>query len=353
MKFDIDFANIDQKYRKRTSRSGGLSEELLTSLVNDATNHVNANVVSATGDDVVNYADLKSSSEAIDSLRNGEIAFVVLAGGAGTRIGCSKPFIRLPKLGMTLAINKLFQSVLTTSQGQFEVPTWFMASPEMSVQLLDHLKNVVPQPSNVTVFEQFESYRLTTDNRIMFTDHGTPMMYPTGHGDVGPALVESGILDDHQNIKHCVIVNCDNVLASLDLRLLTHHITTNRSVTCEVIARQSSDVGGVLARVDGKLQIVEQFRLSNDVIERSLYHNTNSMIISVEALRKELCWRWYRVNKHVDDDTVVQYERLLQQYTEDFESNYVLVDRHQRYLPIKTEADTLLADNILDGNRRT
>lgn len=347
-----DLAAVKPEVKARLNRPGALDEGQLLGLVATQPQQAVNEPEHAAANDVVRYDDLVEWQPGIDAVRAGEVAFVVLAGGAGTRAGGPKPFMRLPKLGITLMANKLVQSAFATHEGEVvQAPIWFMTSPDILERFARHLDGLVPQPAAGIVFEQFESYRLTVDNRLVFTEPGVPELHPTGHGDVGPALVESGVLDEHPEVKHCVIVNCDNVLASLDPVLLARHIGSGAAVTCEVVERRGSDSGGVLAWVDGQLQVVEQFRLPDGFADEARYHSTNSMIIDVKALRQQLMWRWHRVRKHVNDRIVVQYERMLQQYTENFKTDYVLVDRERRYLPVKTEADLLRADEKLNGNR--
>lgn len=345
-----DLASVHPDIKARLNRRGALTEDKLLSLVtatqDDISEAEHANV-----GDVTNYDSLYSWQPACDAIRAGEIAFVVLAGGAGTRAGGPKAFMRLPKLGITLMANKLVQSGFATHEGEIiQAPTWFMTAPEIFEKMALHLGGLSPQPEGC-VFEQFESYRLSVDNRLAFTAPGVPELHPTGHGDVGPALVESGVLNDSPNVKHVVIVNCDNVLASMDPMVLTHHLETGTHVTCEVVERQKTDRGGIPIWVDNRLQIVEDFRLPAEFVEGARYHNTNTMIVSVEALRSEVPWRWNRVRKQVGERIVVQHERLVQQYTEAFPTQYVLVERDRRYLPIKSEADLVHADEVLNGNR--
>lgn len=347
-----DLEHVKPEFKSRVERTGGLSEQRLLSLVCATSQALDGEIEHAQDSDVVRYENLTTWQTGIDAVKAGEVAFVVLAGGVGTRAGGPKPFMRLPKLGITLMANKLVQSAFATHDGEVvQAPVWFMTSPDILERFARHLDGLVPQPAAGIVFEQFESYRLTVDNRLVFTEPGMPELHPTGHGDVGPALVESGVFDEHPEVKHCVIVNCDNVLASLDPVLLTHHIESGVPVTCEVVEHRKGTPGGVLVWVDGQLQVVEQFRLPEGFADAAKYHNTNSMIISVDALKAEMPWRWYRVRKQVGDRIVVQHERLLQQYTENFKANYVLIDGDRRYLSVKTETDLVRADEKLNGNR--
>jgi len=349
-----DLSDVDEEYVRRFRRSGGLDEQTLLSLV--ANQHNVADKCDAEhpeSRDVTDYAHLTPSHAILGerAVKNGEIAYIVLAGGAGTRIGKPKAFITLPKLGISLVANKLLQSVLVSHDNEIlNVPTFFMTQPGMMTQFAEHLNCMSPTPQ-CTVFEQFESYRLLPDNRLDFVSPGVPNMYPCGHGDVGAALIESGVLSDNPRIKHVIIVNVDNVLASPDMAILGKHIMSGVDVTCEVVKSAESDKGGRLAWVNGKLQIIEDFRLDERFVKDAQYCNTNTMIVSSSALLCQISWRWHRVRKIIENKIVVQHERLLQQYTEEFDTSYVLVPRDRRYVPIKNEDDLWLADKALNGNR--
>ncbi len=349
-----DLTSIKPEVRARLRRPGALTEEQLLTLVSGGGQDTQVSDVDhAQAIDVVNYDSLVSWQSGCDAVRAGEVAFVVLAGGAGTRAGGPKAFMRLPKLGITLTANKLMQSGFVTHEGEvIQAPTWFMTSPFFFVEMALALGGLSPRMVGC-VFEQFESYRLRVDNRIEFTEPGVPELYPTGHGDVGPALIESGVLADNSNVKYVVIVNCDNVLASLDPIVLSHHIETGTQVTCELVQRIRGDRGGIPVWVENRLQVIEDFRLPEGFADESPYHNTNTLIVNVEALKQNMPWRWNRVRKQVGTRIVVQHERLVQQYTEVFDTRYVVVDRNRRYLPVKFEGDLFRADEVLNGNRRT
>lgn len=346
-----DLGNVRPETKQRVNRHGAMTERELLSLVLNPQQNDAFDVDQANERDLVRHDDIAASKAGADAIRSGEVAFVVLAGGAGTRIGESKAFLRLPKVGITLAAAKLTQASVVTDDGEFlQAPTWFMTSPALSARMVSHLSSLIPTPTGV-VFEQFESYRLSVNSRLRFVEQGVPDLYPTGHGDVGLAMLESGVWDDNPGVKHVVIVNCDNVLGSLDLATLSHHLETGAHVTCEVVERRPHDGGSCVAWADGRLQAIENFRLPVDFVEQARYGSTNTMIVSVKALTTPIPWRWHRVRKIIDSRIVVQHERLLQQYTEAFPAQFVLVDAARRYLPIKTESDLARAGELLDGNR--
>lgn len=353
-----DMSRVVPDLRKRVERPGGLSEQALLDLVarppsSDVTDYEPASVadtVRPTPDDVL------LGEEAI---ARGEVAFVVLAGGSGTRTGEPKAFLRLPKVGITLATHKLQQASCLAYDGSvLRAPAWFMVSPQDAQRFVFHMSVLCPPPDGCA-FTQFESYRLKPNYRIDFTDRGIADLHPTGHGDVGPALVESAVLRDNPKVKHCVIVNVDNVLASIDPATVGLHLRSGRHVTCEVFQARSDEPtmgspgglsSGGLVWVDGRLQVVDGFRLPPNALSAVPLRNTNTMIVSRTALEADVAWSWHRVRRVVAGRVVVQHERLLQQYTAENETTFVLVDRDQRYLSIKTVTDVMDADVRLNGN---
>lgn len=337
---------VAPELRKRVQRAGGLSEQELASLTtrpdsDPALYHPDH----ASEKDVTAWTEVTSADESVGdrSIQNGEVAFVLLAGGAGTRLGEPKLFARLPELSLSLLGWKLLQAG--------NMPVWIMTQPMMTKEIQRHISTLaLPLGMQGCIFEQFEGFRLTPDNRLSMLN-GMPEFYPLGHGDVGPALVESGVLDDNPKVKYVYVSNVDNVLASPHPGIVGLHIRSGRKVTCEVVERRQGDRGGVVAWVNNQLQIAEDFRLPTGFADEAKHFNTNTMIIDVDVLRWPIPWRWHRLRKHVDNRLVIQYERLLQQYTEECRATFVKVPRDARFLPIKTQEDLERAGTLLASYR--
>ncbi len=345
-----DIANVRPDIKQRLARKGALSEEKLLSLVTDASS-IEIDAEHAYSSEVVNYDSLTSWQPACDAVRDGKVAFVVLAGGRSSQTDNPLAFMALPKLGFPLMVNNLFQSGFVTHEGEtIQAPAWFMTSPGLMERFANQL-NCLSLMKEGVIFEQFESYRLGVDNRLRFNDNDAPELCTTGTGDLGDALVESGVLDDNPKVEHVVVINCNNMLASLDPLILTHHIESGTRVTCEVIDGNEQGCG-VMGWSNNKLQIIDDFRLDPTFVEEASYYNTNSMIITVDTLRAEMDWRYNKRRRQAGKRLVVQYERQLHQYTEVFPTQFVLVDGVRRFMPVKTESDLAKADTILNGNRK-
>ncbi|CAI5975028.1 unnamed protein product [Closterium sp. NIES-65] len=82
--------------------------------------------------------------------------------------------------------------------------------------------------------------------------------YPPGHGDVFPALCNSGVLDQllAEGIEYVFLANADNLGATVDLRILNFIVQNNNEYCLEVTPKTLADVkGGTIINYDGKLQV--------------------------------------------------------------------------------------------------
>lgn len=342
-----DLQQVRSDYRDRVERLGGLTGEELVKLVAAPRSYEVDFPDHPSHRDLDTYLNAEVHRNAgVEAIKNGEVGYIILAGGAGTRMGGPKALMQLPGLGLSL----LAQKVMSANVDGHSLPLYIMTSPGMLSYIGQTLSSLTPLPQGIA-FEQFESYRLLPDNRLAFLKPGVPDLYPTGHGDVGMAIRTSGALAENPNIKHFIIANVDNVCASPDPAVLGLHIVTNAPVTCEVVARNETDkAGGVLAWADNMLQVVEAFRLEPNFVDEATYTNTNTMIIRRDVLEADVPWQWHRVRKQVGARLVIQHERLLQQYTALWPTRYVVVPREQRYFPIKDEAALQEAGKLFNGN---
>jgi UTP--glucose-1-phosphate uridylyltransferase len=138
------------------------------------------------------------------------------------------------------------------------------------------------------------------------------------------------------------ITNVDNLGASIDPAVLGHFIAQTEQgidVQCEV-CRKEGDKGGIPVRAEGKLQVLEEFRLPEGFDPTTVdVFNTNTFLVRAEPLlRKPLTWTYFEVEKKVDGRSAIQFERLLQEITAQMPSTYLEVSRDgaaSRFLPVK------------------
>jgi len=114
-------------------------------------------------------------------------------------------------------------------------------------------------------------------------------LHPVGHWYEVPNLLRNGTLwrltQERPQLKYLMVHNIDTVGADVDPGLLGYHIAEGAALTTEVVARQIEDRGGGLARVDGRLRLVEGLALPNEEIESQLsWYNSATYWIDIDKL---------------------------------------------------------------------
>ena len=134
---------------------------------------------------------------------------------------------------------------------------------------------------------------------------------------------------------------------AIDEAMLGRFVATGKDVMVEVCPKVEGDRGGIPVHANGKLQVLEEFRLPTDFDARTVrVFNTNTFLVRAEALATAaIDWSFFYVEKKVDGAVAVQFERLLQELTAALPSAYVEVPREgdgARFLPVK-DMDELAA----------
>jgi galactokinase/mevalonate kinase-like predicted kinase len=112
---------------------------------------------------------------------------------------------------------------------------------------------------------------------------------PPGHFYEVPNLLRSGalalLLRDFPNLRWLLVHNIDTLGADLDPGVLGLVMDRGAALGYEVIARRIDDRGGGLARVNGRLRLVEGMALPREELEFNLrYYNTLSTWVDLDAL---------------------------------------------------------------------
>ena len=114
-------------------------------------------------------------------------------------------------------------------------------------------------------------------------------LHPVGHWYEIPNLMRNGtlraLLDRQPRLNYLLLHNIDTVGAELDAGLLGYHIESGAAMTVEVVGRHVEDRGGGLARVSGRLRLVEGMALPGEEIESQLsYYNSATYWIDIDRL---------------------------------------------------------------------
>ncbi|MBA4187037.1 MAG: UTP--glucose-1-phosphate uridylyltransferase [Planctomycetaceae bacterium] len=273
------------------------------------------------------------------ALERGEVAVVTLAAGAGSRwtqgAGVTKalhPFARLAgkhrtfvelHLAKSRSVSEQFGTpvphVFTTGYlthrpmsehlekvGHHNYPGIVRLSPGASVglrlvpmvrdlrfaweettqQVLDEGKQRVRASAHAALIDWARSAGEGSD----YTDN-EPLqcLHPVGHWFEVPNLLRNGVLAElltaRPRLKHLLVHNIDTLGATLDPGTFGMHLASRRALTFEVIGRRIDDRGGGLARVDGKVRILEGLAMPREEEEFNLsYYNTLTTWVEIDGL---------------------------------------------------------------------
>ena len=112
---------------------------------------------------------------------------------------------------------------------------------------------------------------------------------PLGHWFEVPNMLRNGmlvkLLNENPKIEHILLHNVDTLGADIDVDALGYHVQSGNALTFEVIARRIDDHGGGLARINGKVRLLEGLAQPHEDDELALsYYNTLTTWICIDKL---------------------------------------------------------------------
>lgn len=295
-----------------------------------------------------------------------QTVIIKLNGGLGTSMGLEKAKSLLKIKGELTFLDFIARQILHLREKYGSaLPFLLMNSFSTSDDTLEFLKKY-PQLGEPKTLELLQNFVPKVDAGTLRPVHWPANRdlewCPPGHGDLYPALLGSGRLDQllAQNVKFCFVSNADNLGASLDLDLLNYFARSNKPFLMEVCERTASDKkGGHLAQREGKLLLRESAQCppaDTDAfqnIERHRFFNTNNLWVRLDALKKALDDNagflplpMIKNSKTVDprDKTstaVFQLETAMGAAIECFADAGAIVVPRTRFAPVKTTSDLL------------
>jgi len=286
----------------------------------------------------------------VQALRRGEIALVVLAGGMATRFGGGVKAAAEAFDGMSFLEVKLRETERLRDALGAEIPVVLMTSFATDEVVRAHVaERGLGEP---LFFTQTAAPRLRPDGSLFTESDGHASLYGPGHGDLLACIRVSGVLDElvARGVGSVVVTNVDNLAAKIDPAITGMHVLAETPLTVEVVGK-GRDSGGAPARVDGRPQLVEAFRFPPDFDQSTIpVFNTNTSLITVGALRKSVELTWLLVEKQVDGEPAIQFERLYHELSVHVPTTFLVVPRHGprgRFLPVKEPADLEEAKPLL------
>jgi len=157
---------------------------------------------------------------------------------------------------------------------------------EMPQQMLDVQQQKVRDSLRTALMNWARSAGETSD----YTDN-LPLqcMHPVGHFYEVPNLLRNGtlarLLQERPGLRTLFLHNIDTLGASLDPVVLALHRRSGAALSFEVITRRLEDRGGGLARVNGRVRLVEGLAMPREQDEFRLSHyNSMTTWIDIDRL---------------------------------------------------------------------
>lgn len=226
------------------------------------------------------------------SLKNNELAVLLMAGGQGSRLGLDGPKGAFIPTGLDSELS-LFghqaKSLLEQSQSSEKLPLWLiMTSPLNQEQTKDHFlqNNYFGYPKDqIYFFNQGTIPAINTEGKILLSSKSNVALVPDGNGGCFKALQQTGLdkVLDENGVKHLFIYGVDNLLIKLpDPTFLGYHISQKNLSSNKIVKKVTpTESVGVFAKVNNKPSIVEYSNLSDterfakDESENLLYGQAN------------------------------------------------------------------------------
>ena len=284
-------------------------------------------------------SDQKYKQAGETALKNGEVAVLTLAAGVGSRwtkgagvIKAVNPFAEMAgehrsflevHIGKTKRIANQYRSniphVVATSyltqkaieatlsaSGNYTYSGDVYLSPGRSigqrfVPTVRDLTFLWEETSQETLDENKQKVREAGRKALMgwakgrgeagdYTDNVASQRFsPLGHWYEVSNMMRNGVLgrmlSNHPQLKTLMLHNIDTLGADLNPVALGYHLKNKKALTFEVVPRHIDDRGGGLARVNGKLRLLEGLAQPNEQDESKLsYYNTMTTWINIDGL---------------------------------------------------------------------
>ena len=210
-----------------------------------------------------------------EAFRRGEVAFLVVAGGQGTRLGFDQPKGMFP-IG-PISKKSLFQlhaEKVVALRRRFGLSVSFLvmtspATDEPTRKFLAENKQFGLLAEHVWFFCQgtMPALDLAT-GRLLLEAPGRLSLSPNGHGGTITGLFDSGMLDrlEQRGVRTIWYFQIDNPLVNLaDFVFLGRHIAENAEVSSKVLPKTGpkEKVGNFLL-VDGRCSMIEYSDLPDE-----------------------------------------------------------------------------------------
>ena len=212
-------------------------------------------------------------------LKDNRIAVITVAGGQGSRLGFDHPKGMFPVGPATdRTLFQIFAEQILARRRQFDcaIPWLIMTSSATHQETLDYLtaSNYFGLPADtVHLFQQGSMPAVDQQTgKLLMKNHAELCLSPDGHGGLITALKSSGLLAQMKTagVEHFFYHQVDNpTVIMCDPALLGLHAEAGSQLTTNVVRKVSpTEKMGVLADVNGRLEIIEYSELNTEQAHR-------------------------------------------------------------------------------------
>lgn len=285
-----------------------------------------------------------------EAIRREEVGMVILAGGMATRFGYDRPKGLYP---IYQDRSFLQWKIRWAAQHRPLLPVFVMTSFHTDAAVRAHLEEEAcfGYPADrIYCFTQQRFRRLNPDGTAFASPSGVEDDATPGHGDFPHAIRACGALGEFlaRGGKYLLFSNVDNLGATVEPAILGFHVRQGVELTVEVAAKAPGDKGGAPAWVGDRLQLVEGFCFPPGFDQDTIrVFNTANYVFSAEALDRDFDLPWYVVEKQVEGHPVIQFEHLAGDLSRELSSAYLVVDRDDRFIPVKSRDDVPAAQRLI------
>ena len=159
---------------------------------------------------------------------------------------------------------------------------------EMPQEQLDENKQKVRDAVRASMI----GWAKTTGESQDYTENiAQQRLTPLGHWYEIPNMLRNGVLlkliKEYPNVENIMLHNIDSLGVNISSQALNYHTKSGNALTIEVIPRRIDDRGGGLARINGKVRLLEGLAQPHEEDELDLsYYSTMTTWINIDKLLK-------------------------------------------------------------------
>ncbi|MEN6407791.1 MAG: UDPGP type 1 family protein [Thermoguttaceae bacterium] len=225
------------------------------------------------------FTSEQARRRAVDELRAGRFAVIVVAGGQGTRLGFEHPkgmFPIGPISNKTLFQIHVEKIIAASRRYGATIPLYVMTSPathDETVALFDAHDRFGLPADQFAVFCQGTMPAVDAETgRVLLDAPDRMAVSPDGHGGMLAAFDRSGALADvrRRGIRHLFYLQVDNPLVDIcGQEFVGYHLLAESEFSTQVIAKRDplERVGNVV-EVDGRRLVIEYSDLPDECARR-------------------------------------------------------------------------------------